>query len=1087
MAGFDTSQRNVGEFMSALKDRDRDKALKLLSGDNFDPNSFYVDEETGIACVLFQAIRTNQPDIVEILLQKGADPNFKDEEGDTPLFAALDHELDERIPTLLLDNGADVNIRNNAGNTAFMQAAMRGMDFGHLCIDSTLFDILSKCNDFMQCNSRDQFLIHMIPFVHSVVVTMDGTDHVCLKFLRLLTEKGTNVNARDGTGLTPLHYACFACCHDAVTFLIENGSNVTSKSLSGQTVLHALGNNPSGPDFPRIIEYLTKRGLDINEKDMYGRNVLHYTACSNNVNKAAIEVILANGGHSSTKDKFGLTPLHLCVIPSVFIAKDHVEDDEDQKNDVSEVISLLVQNGADINAGDKSQLTPLHHALRYEDKVLTVKALLENNADISRRTKTGESALHRATLYPKLLESVLDHIKAAELTVDVNQRDHFGSTPLHWAIYYMSAECIKMLRALDADLTIPNSIGLNPCEYAIFEKRTEMFENLDIVYCRHTYPLPYTITDEDRMAEFEGNKKVIDVITHKAMTKEQSEWTQAETNQKNTDNEESIDTEDVTDDTTQKKCVHKEHSVESKTDNNNSRQTHAKLLEEQCSGSMEHEHEDNDSKEKLVDMETASDEDSCESKEFDEQTKDDDMLEQVDILSDDSNNSEYIMALELERLEECTKIDHMWCDCPLLSEIENCDGCICLASWSSHLLCHRRSLAAYMNLVLESKQMGLYSVTEENGTVANCIKHVLKTLGEEVKRIKPLLEFDLKLAGSWNEGTKIAQPEEFDYKLILRNFSTTVQTFDAEDSNLRGFVQFRLKDGQNSQAFKEFVDADGFLDGRKVVRALYSAINTALVNIPVDTLGQLYITKYLRIEKGSIDHLSFRWVGLLYKNLLIDVDIVPTIVPEQWNSIFINRDKKLYKLRGSSSVVLKTPDSRFVNGWYTYFRLSVADFESEIFHSLPREVLKGYILVKSLIETLHYPQIRMTDNEDYLRQRCLTTYMLKSCFLHQVEESWPYIKDTDLLTKKREAAAVSKSDEVSKKLVAIKMAGNILDFLEQSIEANHLDSFFIPKVNLLVNDSLTRFNDKFIFDTEVMCLKTLLKVGTNEMKEQGYL
>jgi ankyrin repeat protein len=63
--------------------------------------------------------------IVEILLEKGADVNAKDQDGDTALIRASgEGHID--VVKLLLEQGADVNAKNNAGATALIWAFMQG-------------------------------------------------------------------------------------------------------------------------------------------------------------------------------------------------------------------------------------------------------------------------------------------------------------------------------------------------------------------------------------------------------------------------------------------------------------------------------------------------------------------------------------------------------------------------------------------------------------------------------------------------------------------------------------------------------------------------------------------------------------------------------------------------------------------------------------------------------------------------------------------------------------------------------------------------------------------------------------------------
>lgn len=60
-------------------------------------------------------------EIVKELLEKGADPNFQDNEGYTALMKGL---AKEEVVKLLLEKGADPNSKTNYGGTALIVASI---------------------------------------------------------------------------------------------------------------------------------------------------------------------------------------------------------------------------------------------------------------------------------------------------------------------------------------------------------------------------------------------------------------------------------------------------------------------------------------------------------------------------------------------------------------------------------------------------------------------------------------------------------------------------------------------------------------------------------------------------------------------------------------------------------------------------------------------------------------------------------------------------------------------------------------------------------------------------------------------------
>lgn len=74
--------------------------------------------------------------IIKYLLENGADPNKKDEDGWTPLHHALNinnNDVDEmKIIKLLLQHKADIHIENNKGHTPMFKALCSNMKAWHL-------------------------------------------------------------------------------------------------------------------------------------------------------------------------------------------------------------------------------------------------------------------------------------------------------------------------------------------------------------------------------------------------------------------------------------------------------------------------------------------------------------------------------------------------------------------------------------------------------------------------------------------------------------------------------------------------------------------------------------------------------------------------------------------------------------------------------------------------------------------------------------------------------------------------------------------------------------------------------------------
>lgn len=164
------------------------------------------------ATPLTNAINKGELIQARALIERGADVNAKDEDGNSPLLCLLRqsvmavaelnknkgnvnwkyygkvHDYISNTPDmvqLLVENGADVNAMDNSGVTPLFWAAGAGM------IDTVKF----------------------------------------------LIEKGADVNARAEGGVTPLFVAAEEGMIETVKILIENGSNINVKADNGKTPL----------------------------------------------------------------------------------------------------------------------------------------------------------------------------------------------------------------------------------------------------------------------------------------------------------------------------------------------------------------------------------------------------------------------------------------------------------------------------------------------------------------------------------------------------------------------------------------------------------------------------------------------------------------------------------------------------------------------------------------------------------------------------------------------------------------------------------------------------------------------------------
>ncbi|CAB1064063.1 hypothetical protein D1BOALGB6SA_8854 [Olavius sp. associated proteobacterium Delta 1] len=157
--------------------------------------------------------------------------------------------------------------------------------------------------------------------------------------VKALIDGGTDVNARDKLGETPLHDAVVRGYGDIASLLIEKGADVNAPDVRGLTPVHAA----AWRGYRDLITLLFANGADINARDKDGVTPLHTAALA--TRKETVTLLIEKGADVNAKNKNNLTPLHAAAL-----AGDR------------ETAALLIDRGADVNVRSKDGLTPLQLA-----------------------------------------------------------------------------------------------------------------------------------------------------------------------------------------------------------------------------------------------------------------------------------------------------------------------------------------------------------------------------------------------------------------------------------------------------------------------------------------------------------------------------------------------------------------------------------------------------------------------------------------------------------------------------------------------------------------------------------------------------
>lgn len=171
--------------------------------------------------------------IAGLLIEAGADANVRDEQGETPLHAAVRRQKDDALIARLVAGGADVSARDALGNTPLHTAAWWGKD-------STVRTLLRLGAPVNARNARGDTPLCV---ALQCEAAYPGCDYTPAR-VRALLEGGADVYAANELARTALHEASegyLQAYHqgaELVRILLDAGANPNAQDAEGNTALH---------------------------------------------------------------------------------------------------------------------------------------------------------------------------------------------------------------------------------------------------------------------------------------------------------------------------------------------------------------------------------------------------------------------------------------------------------------------------------------------------------------------------------------------------------------------------------------------------------------------------------------------------------------------------------------------------------------------------------------------------------------------------------------------------------------------------------------------------------------------------------
>ena len=353
-------------------------------------------------------------DAINVLLRAGADPNITDDHDDTCLHHSLYGDCSKEVIEAIIKHGADVNTTNKINGTALGIACYKG-NIGAIKV------LLSYEANIHIATSAGTCLHY--------AVYGDCSKEV----LELIIKHGADVNATNNFYVTALLIACHKGNIEAIYMLLSKGTSPRLATRDGTCLHYAVYGDCS----KEVLETITNHGADVNVTDKKNRTALMKACNKRNIN--ALNVLLRAGADPKITDDDGNTSLHHAV----------------RGGCSKEVLETLINHGADVNATNKNNITPLIKACNKRNKN-AINVLLHAEADPKITDDYGYTCLHHAVAgdcSKEVLETIINH------GADVNATNKNNTTALITACNKDKINAIKVLLRAGADPKITDESG----------------------------------------------------------------------------------------------------------------------------------------------------------------------------------------------------------------------------------------------------------------------------------------------------------------------------------------------------------------------------------------------------------------------------------------------------------------------------------------------------------------------------------------------------------------------------------------------------------------------------------------------------
>ncbi|CAI4226496.1 unnamed protein product [Auanema sp. JU1783] len=251
-------------------------------------------------------------------------------------------------------------------------------------------------------------------------------------------ETGGNLG-RPGGGGTVSSHRRLSVLH------IPGPKNLPSNEENVRSVIHQCARNGKGSS---LKENLEKHPEVINNRDQDGFTALHY-ACRYG-HCEIVSFLLEKGADPNIESGAKLTALHMVAKYGREGSRSSLESDVpviDRGSSIEMIIRLLIEREANINVGDEYALTPLHYTA-MKGNLIAAQALLEygeDKIDLVIEDNHGMTPLLTSCVYGADEVAALLLKKGANYRHIIQAKKETASTALHIAAQHGNARCVRLI------------------------------------------------------------------------------------------------------------------------------------------------------------------------------------------------------------------------------------------------------------------------------------------------------------------------------------------------------------------------------------------------------------------------------------------------------------------------------------------------------------------------------------------------------------------------------------------------------------------------------------------------------------------